>query len=186
MATDLTKYCITRFLSPRYGYYMTGAVEVRRVAADRWHTRIGESDRAILSNHTEEGTRPWTLVSKSYRQHEVCLNNGVLKCSCEVFESTLVPCVELLAVKNGELCLSDFHIRHYATWQAGHIPLSEFPRSFNDGAGGPTPLGVDFNANIQPSWDDHPNDNVEVSVDADGENEDLDMNNEADGECRSN
>ena len=41
---------------------MTGAVEVRRVAADRWHTRIGESDRAILSNHTEEGTRlgPWS------------------------------------------------------------------------------------------------------------------------------
>ena len=82
--------------------------------------------------------------------------DGCLLCECGGFESTLAPCIHAIAVKRGQLSLSDFHFRHYIEWQSGHIPLSCCPRTFGDGAAGPTSLGVDMSSSIVEGFDqDH-------------------------------
>ena len=79
------------------------------------------------------------------------LHGQSLECSCGFYKSVLCPCRHIFAVKEGHVVAADFHLRWHLAWYTGLIPLTTFARSHNDGARGPTYIGVNLSAPIDES-----------------------------------
>lgn len=141
---SLTQFCIDRFVHPAFEQHKR--LKVSRIATDVWIAKlpVREDQKVPLDRDGLPLIEPWP---KFEVVHEVRLNSDrTLSCSCMHFESCLCPCAGIIAVKQGRVDHRDFHFRWLTRWQSGHIPLQAFPRSFGDGAKGPTCNGVDFSA----------------------------------------
>jgi hypothetical protein len=147
VSSFLTRYCVRKFVQSRYANYVK--VDVRRIAERKWETVFRPRSGASDYEQTTEAIfdkQPWPCFNKT---RTLWLDdNDVLMCDCELFQSTLAPCIDQMAVKNGQLIRADFHFRHYIEWQSGHIPFATCPRFFGDGAPGPTAHGIDMAAPI--------------------------------------
>ena len=132
----LTKRCTEEYLQVQYE--LSTSYSCTRVSECKWLVTYNVSNVECTAQHPVfERTR------------EVTMKDGCLYCSCKYMEDYLSPCRHIISVKNGMLCEQDFHIRHFATWQSGHIPYEICPRTFEDLQCAPTCLGVDLEAAIQ-------------------------------------
>ncbi len=136
----------TAKLDIQYGLHKK--YRVARVARDAWklypQDPHSEDDDADDNSDADDEC----VVPKFRHCRDVTLRNGCLYCSCKYFESMLLSCRHIIAVKRGTLCKEDCHFRWWQCWQAGVVPLSSVTRTFEDLSCGPTSFGVDFTQQI--------------------------------------